>query len=665
MKNRKTSVVLGVLAATVVLLASASDILGFSNGTGDGDKLPSGCTGCHSSPGSGAVAVAVSKQNVRAGDGLNVNVTVTEQALTGNGEAGVFLMKGPAGTDESITADGWTIVSDPNGNKHNYVERGSLANGVIAIFAWALTAPAAAGTFTLHAVVMHGGEGAVAESSAPLSITVTPAEQASAPPVIREPAFPESAGIGSALNISARITDDKEGVASASVHYRAPGGVDFTQSSMARTDGTSLDGNWSLGINAGLAPGVLEFYLTATDGVKTARSPASGTFAIPVVTPGAPEILAPSLPENAEPGAILNISARMTDGDSGVKLAAVRYRLPGDSDFTTKQMRLVNGTDKDGIWSADIGTGQLPGALELYLSATDGENEARAPATGAYTIQIIKPEGPALEISAPAAVTIGSKPEVRANASDPLGVVGVRVLFKRDDEAAYRVADMTLRSGNATSGEWGAVLPAAGAAGKYLFIVVARSPRSDSQSVERTIKLLPDLLVSGMTLSKKGMIVKQEVVISAVIENRGDRPVAGLSVHFLDRSYAVGDVQSIRHLNDVAVPANGKVTVKALWVPQVEGDREIAVVVDPDNRVEEGNEENNQISTTVPVGLEPGMGIRMPIPSLGEVWVQLAVIAGIAVVAGGIILHGRKDRKRPGASGPGSERGRGQTERPG
>jgi len=664
MKNKKASVVLGVLAATVVLLASASDILGFSNGTGDGDKLPSGCTGCHSSPGSGAVAVTASKENVKAGDGLNVNVTVTEQALTGNGEAGVFLMKGPAGTDESITADGWTIVSDPNGNKHNYIERGNLANGVIAIFAWALAAPAATGTFTLHAVVMHGGEGAVAESSAPLSITVTPAGQASAPPAIREPALPVSAGIGSALNISTRITDDKEGVASASVHYRAPGGVDFTQSSMARTDGTSLDGNWSLRVNVGAAPGAFELYLTATDGTRTTRDPATGTYVISVEAPGAPEIQAPSLPGMTEPGSTLNITCGMIDSDPGVRLAVVRHRLPGDAGFTTTEMRLVNGTDRDGRWSAQIGTGQNPGVLELYLAATDGEQEARSPATGAYNIPIVKPEGPALEVSAPAAVTIGSQPEVRANASDPLGVVGVRVLFKRNDEATYRVADMTLRSGNATSGEWGAVLPASSAAGKYLFIVVARSPRSDSQSAERTIKLLPDLFVSGMTLSKKGIIVKQEVVISAVIENRGDRPVTGLSVHFLDQSYAVGDVQSIRHVSDVAIPAGGRATVKALWVPQVEGDREIAVVVDPDNRVEEGNEENNVLSTTVPVGLEPGMGIPMPIPSLGEVWVQLAVVAGIAVVAGGIILYGRKDKKRPGASGPGAERGQGQTGRP-
>jgi hypothetical protein len=162
-------------------------------------------------------------------------------------------------------------------------------------------------------------------------------------------------------------------------------------------------------------------------------------------------------------------------------------------------------------------------------------------------------------------------------------------------------------------------------------------------------------------MSKKGILIKQEVVISAVIENRGDRAVTGLTVQFLDRSYSVGYIQTIRRESNVTVAAGGKVTVRALWVPQVEGKRVIAVVVDPDNRAEEGNEENNELTTTVPVGLEPGMGVKFPIPSLGEVWVQLTVILGAAAMVGGSIFYGRMNRegqKEPVARANGSRRRR-------
>jgi len=658
MENRKARVVLGALVAGFVLLGSAVNILGFPNGVGDGDKLPSGCSSCHGSAGTGTVSVSASKADLRPGEAVDVTVTVTEQSLTSEGIAGVFLLKGPVGTQESVTADGWTIVNDPNGNTANYAERSGLSTGVAATFKWALTAPTTVGAYAIYADVKHGGDGPASETSAVISITVSPAvDEGSAAPVIGEPAFPVSADIGSAPDISARITDDKEGVRSASVHYRTPGGADFAEAAMARTDGTGMDGTWSLGVNVGPEPGTMEFYLTATDGNKTARSPASGTFSISVVSAGAPEVSAPLLPDQMELNSTLDISSRMTDKDPGVQLAVLRYKLPGAADFTTVELRLVGGTGKDGLWSVAIGTGPAPGVLEIYLAATDGENDARSPATGSYTVRIVKPNGPALDVAAPGAVTFGSSPEVRASASDPLGVVSVLVHFKQKDEAAFRVAGMTLRGGNATDGEWATTLPVGNATGEYSFFVVARSPLSDTQSEARTVKVLPDLSVSAVTFSKRGIIVKNEVVISAFIENRGDRAVTGLSVQFLDQSYAVGDVRYIRAAGNLTVPANGNVTLSAKWIPQVDGKRNIAVVVDPDNKEEEANEDNNRLVTIVPVGLEPGMGIRFPIPTLVDVWIQLTVVVGIAATVGGTIVYGHMNNTRRRESGFGRSNG--------
>ena len=641
MENSKARVVLGALVATFIIFGSTANILGFPGGVGDGNKLPSTCATCHGSPGTGTVGVAASKTDLKPGEAVDVTVTVTEQSLTGEGIAGVFLLKGPVGTLESVTADGWTIVKDPNGNTANYAERSGLSTGVAAQFKWALAAPTVTGTYSIYADVKHGGDGAVSETSVALSITVSPVvDQGSAAPVIGEPAFPVSVDIGSVQNISARMTDDREGVLSASVHYKTPGGADFTEGAMARLDGTALDGNWSLGVNVGAAPGQFEFYLTATDGNKTARNPASGAFAITVVSAGAPEIRAPLLADEVELNSKLNVSSRMTDTDPGVKLAVLRYRQPGAADFATVEMSLATGTGNDGLWSVEIGAGPTPGALELYLAATDGQYEARSPAAGYYTITVVKPEGPALEVSAPISVPFGSSPEVRARASDPSGVSGVQALFKQKDEAAFRVVEMTLRSGNAADGEWAASLPVGNATGEYRLVVVARSSRSDTRSEEQTVKVLPDLHVSSVTFSKKGIIVKNEVVVRAVIENRGDRDVTGLSVQFLDLSYAVGDVRFIRPMGNVTVPANGNVTLSAKWIPQVDGKRNIAVVVDPDNNVEEANEDNNQLVTQVPVGLEPGMGIRFPMPKLVDVWIQLTVVVGVAATVGGTIVYG-------------------------
>jgi len=652
MKNNNKGLALGALVAALVVLASSTEILGFPSGAGDGDRLPSACASCHGSTGTGTVDIAASEYDVAPGEVLTVTVTVTEQALTGEGIAGVFLLKGAAGTQESVTADGWTIVRDPSGSMHNYAERSGLSTGVPAAFVWTLSAPSAEGTYTINAVAVHGGDGAETEASAPVAITVNaPQEEAVDPPVISEVAFPPVAEVGSVQTISVRIIDSFDGVRSACICYRTPGGECFKEGSMARTDGTEYDGNWSMGMNVGPSPGAFEFNVTASDTKMAVRSPTNRSFVISVVAPGMPEIRPPALPEKAETDSTLSINARMTDSDSGVKLAVLRYRMPGAADFTTKEMRLVDGTDKDGQWSLDIGTGPSSGAMEVYLAATDGESDVRSPAIGTYTVLVFKPKGPELEVTAPTHVAFGTDPEVQTRASDPLGVVGVQVHFKLAGEASYRVAEMNRRSGDAQNGDWAASIPAGSATGVYSFFVVARNPRSESQSEARTIKVLPDLSVSNVAVSKKDAIVKEETVISALIENRGDRAVTGLSVQFLDLSYAVGDQRPIFLATGVTVPANGNVTVSARWVPQVDGKRAIAVVVDPDRKVEEANEDNNERTDTVPVGLEVGMGVRFPIPSLGDVWVQLTVALGAAAVVGGKIYSGWRKKERQRADG--------------
>jgi hypothetical protein len=644
----KARFIAGTLAVLAVLASFAPGILGFPGGVGDGNKDPSTCASCHGTAGSGTVTVTAPSGEIHPGDAVDVTVTVTEQSLTGEGIAGVFLLKGNPGSQEPITVDGWTIVTDPNGNTNNYAEKAGISTGVATKFTWSLKAPAATGDYVIHADVEHGGAGPVMETSAPLTITVTPAGAGgSAPPVISQPELPASIQVGSTLNISTHITDDKEGVQSAAVFVRAPGATGFTQTPLALASGTAMDGTWSSVIDAGPAPGALELYITASDGTQESRFPADGSLTVTVSAPGLPAIEPPVLPAAVETGSMLNISARMTDSDNGVALAVLRYRLPGASDFATASLTLSQGTANDGTWTASINAGPAAGTLELWLEATDGTNDARSPASGTFAVAVTSPPGPAVEAFPPDSVTYGTVPEVRARITDISGASGVRVHYRHGSETADRTADMARVSGDERDGQWSALLPAANATGNWSFFVSARNARSEGRSAEVSFKVLPDLYVSGLKVSTKQLLVKKKVVLSAVIGNRGDRAVTGLSVNFLDQSYSVGDFRHLRVFTNLTVPANGLLELRASWTPMVDGKRTLAVVLNPDGKVEEGNLTNDRMTATVAVSLESGMGIRFPIPKPADLQVQLIVIClGAAILGTRIFLWQRAANRK-------------------
>jgi hypothetical protein len=665
MKNGKSSFVAGVLIALLLVLSSATQILGFPNGATDGDKLFSSCSGCHGAAGAGTVTVAASAGTVEPGATIDITVTVTEPALGDSGLAGVFLLKGPAGTQESPTADGWAIVRDPNGGTHNYVEKGKLSAGAAVPFVWTLTAPAAAGTYSVYATAVHGGSGAVSESSTAATITVAAAPApADTPPVIEPPVLPAAVMVGTVQDIHVRIIDATDGVKAARIHFTHPGSRDAGEASLALEEGTPQDGIWSAPLDVGQKPGSLELYVTATDGNGSARAPADGSFIISVVAPGAPEISAPELPASVETGSLLGVSAPMKDSDGGVKLAVLRYRLPGAADFSTVQMALAEGTPGSGRWTAEVAAGPEPGALALSIEATDGTNDVSWPAAGPFSVPVVRPPGPTVEVEAPASAPCSGQIEIRARAADPGGVAGVKVHYRPEGERAYIVSDMARLSGDARDGEWSAVLPAIEATGSCVFFVVAQGARAETRSADMAIDILADIYVLAPVFSENRLVVKKEVVISAVVGNCGDRPVSGVTVRFLDMSYSVGEARIIRSVTGLTVPAEGQVTVTAKWMPQAEGNRKIAAVVSQDGKATDGNAQNDRAETTAKVALESGMGVKFPIPSPGDMWAQLAVIAvaGTVVCAGlfyGLLSQEKRGRRRAGkdVKGPAGKQG--------
>ena len=124
-----------------------------------------------------------------------------------------------------------------------------------------------------------------------------------------------------------------------------------------------------------------------------------------------------------------------------------------------------------------------------------------------------------------------------------------------------------------------------------------------------------------------------------MVENNGEDAVTGLRVQFFDLFYPVGDLQYIGWISNITVPAKGNVTVSVWWIPQVDGERELKIILDPENRVEESDEVNNDERTSVDVELRPGQGLLAPIPRIQDVWIQLTVMITCVIIVGGTVLY--------------------------
>jgi hypothetical protein len=173
-----------VLIATLALVASvyvSSLTFGWPSGAGDSSIGYGGCLGdpCHlpdQAKGNATIEMWASSLSVLVDATVTVYVNVTSWTLSSNNMIGVFLLRAlsASGTDVPST-DGWRINTDPNGNKHNYVQTTVSGPGDTASFRWDLRAPFSSGTYSLFARVHHGGGNAYwVEESTGLTFEVEP-----------------------------------------------------------------------------------------------------------------------------------------------------------------------------------------------------------------------------------------------------------------------------------------------------------------------------------------------------------------------------------------------------------------------------------------------------------------------------------------------------------
>jgi hypothetical protein len=147
----------------------------------------------------------------------------------------------------------------------------------------------------------------------------------------------------------------------------------------------------------------------------------------------------------------VTISVRATDPD-GIARVTLYYKPPGASKYLTKPM-----TAADGRYVATLDTGaddlRRAGTLTYYVVARDNEPEvqtARLPAkTASLTVRVCRNTGPKITLlkASPTSIvadapntscsTGSTLSEFQAQATDPDGVKGIRLFFKKPGASSY------------------------------------------------------------------------------------------------------------------------------------------------------------------------------------------------------------------------------------
>lgn len=137
----------------------------------------------------------------------------------------------------------------------------------------------AAATYTVRLEVMDRH---AAVNSTTRQVTVSPLD--TTPPIIQH-LVPTSVETGHAIAIAATVTDTG-GVEEVTLHYRAPGAVDFATVGMVASQSAGDPDVYAASIPAQNTPGTLEYHVVATDTAgNVAREPSTGEISVQLLEP--------------------------------------------------------------------------------------------------------------------------------------------------------------------------------------------------------------------------------------------------------------------------------------------------------------------------------------------------------------------------------------------
>lgn len=115
-------------------------------------------------------------------------------------------------------------------------------------------------------------------------------------------------------------------------------------------------------------------------------------------------------------------------------------------------------------------------------------------------------------------------------------------------------------------------------------------------TIENEIQLWPDLAFEGnITFSPTNFQMMQPVIIRVEITNLGNKTATGVEVEFLRGNVEIGELEIIPRIE----PGETKISFTT-WMA-LEGIHTIKVVLDPEDKIEEIDEDNNQIADQIQV----------------------------------------------------------------
>ncbi len=127
---------------------------------------------------------------------------------------------------------------------------------------------------------------------------------------------------------------------------------------------------------------------------------------------------------------------------------------------------------------------------------------------------------------------------------------------------------------------------------------VPQPGRTDLYMLRHTLAHDPAIAVQSLTVQPSNPAPGQAATISAIVENKGDLPLANLQVAFYDGDPCEGGtvIGSMQTIPGILI-AGGKQTISIPWnVPLGERSHRIFVVVDPNATVDDRNPGNNRAS---------------------------------------------------------------------
>ena len=149
---------ISIVTVIAILLAAGASVAN-PGGNGDADRDYTCGGSCHgdpalSTPSDGTVSVSVDS-TIFSGTATAVHVTASGMSLSGNRLLGVFLLGSADGNGDHPEDHGWSIVQDPNGGSHNYVEVVVPSSGSVTM-TWVMLAPQTLGAANLFVATHHG-----------------------------------------------------------------------------------------------------------------------------------------------------------------------------------------------------------------------------------------------------------------------------------------------------------------------------------------------------------------------------------------------------------------------------------------------------------------------------------------------------------------------------